>query len=125
MDTPLATEQQQPPDKVKTRDSTSVHSINPAPPILDLLARHNKYVELAEHNRRRKKYRQAQRCLQKAFYIATNALGEEHSQIANDLESLGIVLFEAGRYATADSIMACSRRLKRQQTSQPVLGNQA
>lgn len=70
-----------------------------------------KYKCLAEQHKQRKKLEAAQRCLEKAVYIAVTTYGPTHLEVGSNLQALGTVLHERGLSEAAAPLMARAKRI--------------
>ena len=76
-------------------------------------ARLARYRSLAQENIQREKFDAAQRCLEKAVYIAVRTYGPTHIEVGTNLLDLGTVLHKRGFAEAAEPLMARARRILR------------
>jgi hypothetical protein len=72
-----------------------------------------RYRSLAQENMQREKFDAAQRCLEKAVYIAVRTYGPTHLEVGVNLLELGSVLHKRGFVEAAEPLMARARRILR------------
>ncbi|MDZ4838111.1 MAG: tetratricopeptide repeat protein [Candidatus Melainabacteria bacterium] len=70
-----------------------------------------RYRSLAQENLQRQKFDAAQRCLEKAVYIAVRTYGPTHLEVGTNLLELGTVLHRRGFVEAAEPLMARARRI--------------
>ncbi len=71
----------------------------------------SRYRSLAQENMQREKFGAAQRCLEKAVYIAVRTYGPTHLEVGTNLLALGTVLHKRGFVEAAEPLMARARRI--------------
>jgi len=70
-----------------------------------------RYRNLAQENMQRQKLDAAQRCLEKAVYIAVRTYGPTHLEVGTNLLELGSLLYQRGLTEVAEPLMARARRI--------------
>lgn len=80
-------------------------------PMSDTSTRMARYRNLAQENLQRQKVEAAQRCLEKAVYIAVKTYGPQHLEVGNNLLELGTVLYQRGHVEAAEPLMARAHRI--------------
>lgn len=103
----------------KFDQNSGVTAIEPAAPVAfnptfnqeNSTERLGKYKCLAEQHKQRKKLEAAQRCLEKAVYIAVSTYGPTHLEVGSNLQELGTVLYERGMREAAAPLMARAKRI--------------
>lgn len=70
-----------------------------------------RYRNLAQENLQRQKMDAAQRCLEKAVYIAVRTYGPTHLEVGTNLLELGTLLYQRGLTEVAEPLMARARRI--------------
>ena len=72
-----------------------------------------RYRSLAQENMLREKFEAAQRCLEKAVYIAVRTYGPTHLEVGTNLLELGTVLHKRGHSEVAEPLIARAQRILR------------
>ncbi len=80
-------------------------------PMSDTSTRLARYRNLAQENLQRQKVEAAQRCLEKAVYIAVKTYGPQHLEVGTNLLELGSVLYQRGHVEVAEPLMARAHRI--------------
>ena len=73
----------------------------------------DKYKTLAKENMESDRLEEAQRCLEKAVYIAISAFGPGHEEVGTNLRDLGSVMHQRGMHEAAEPLMARAERILR------------
>lgn len=73
----------------------------------------DKYKSLAKENMENQKLEEAQRCLEKAVYIAISAFGPAHEEVGTNLRDLSSVMHQRGMHEAAAPLMARAERILR------------
>lgn len=89
-------------------------------PMSDTSTRLARYRNLAQENLQRQKVEAAQRCLEKAVYIAVKTYGPQHLEVGTNLLELGTVLYQRGHVEAAEPLMARAHRILQAITPQAV-----
>lgn len=76
-----------------------------------ITSRLERYRNLAQENVQREKLGAAQRCLEKAVYIAVKTFGPTHLEVGTNLLELAAVLSRRGLTEVAEPLMARARRI--------------